>query len=80
MTIPQVDIRGKPFTERDRKLLELLLRPNGATKYELNVAAMKRVAAHSFKTDSERLATRALAGQRGAIRPAREIQGDLGSH
>jgi hypothetical protein len=58
MVIPQVDIHGKPFTERDRKLLELLLRANGATKYELNRATMKRVAARSFKTDSERLAKR----------------------
>jgi hypothetical protein len=58
MTVPQVDIFGKRFTERDKKLLELLLRPNGATKYELNRATMKRVAAHSFKNDSDRLAKR----------------------
>jgi hypothetical protein len=43
MSIPQLDVHGKPFTERDRKLLELLLRPNGATKYELNRATNRRL-------------------------------------
>jgi hypothetical protein len=60
MTIPKGDIRGKPFTERDGKLLELFLRPNGATKCELNRATIKRVAAHSFKTDGQ-------AGRRDSV-------------
>ena len=45
MNAPTHDIHGKPFTERDMKLLRLLLRPNGAQRYELNEATMKRVPA-----------------------------------
>lgn len=58
MTVPTEDLKGKPFTERDLKLLTLLLRPKGAQKYELNQATMRRVPAHSFVADSKRLAAR----------------------
>lgn len=54
----KVDVHGKPFTERDMKLIELLVRPDGASRHELNNATMKRAPARSFKTDSERLAKR----------------------
>jgi hypothetical protein len=68
MTVPIVDLKGKPFTERDKKLLALLLRPKGAQKYELNAATMRRVPAHSFVADSARLASR-LNGKAWADSP-----------
>lgn len=68
MTIPTVDLKGRPFTERDMRLLTLLLRPEGAQKYELNQATMRRVPAHSFVADSTRLAAR-LDGKAWADSP-----------
>ena len=60
MIVPTADINGKPFSERDRKLLALLLRPQGAMLEVLNSAVTKpgKKPAWSFKTDSERLAKR----------------------
>lgn len=68
MTVPAVDLNGRPFTERDKKLLALLLRPKGAQKHELNAATMRRVPAHSFVADSARLAAR-LNGKAWADSP-----------
>jgi hypothetical protein len=31
MATPETDIHGRAFSERDTKLLDLLLRPNGAS-------------------------------------------------
>jgi hypothetical protein len=61
MTTPKIDINGKPFTERQFKLLDLLVRPNGATLHELRVADMSlgpKTPARSYKTDSTLLAKR----------------------
>ena len=68
MTFPTVDRKGKPFTERDIKLLALLLRPKGAQRFELNEAIMKRVLARNFVRDSARLAAR-LNGEAWADSP-----------
>jgi hypothetical protein len=61
LATPHVDIHGKPFTERQFVLLELFLRPNGATLDDLRAADMSlgpKVPARSYKTDSETLAPR----------------------
>jgi len=68
MTFPTVDRKGKPFTERDIKLLALLLRPKGAQRFEPNEAIMKRVLTRSFVRDSARLAAR-LNGEAWADSP-----------
>ena len=58
MIIPSVDIHGKAFTQRDIKLLELLLRSSGASLEAINRAVATRVAARSYIRDSTRLAER----------------------
>jgi hypothetical protein len=61
MTTPHADINGKPFTKRQFELLDLFLRPKGATLDELRTADMSlgpKVPARSYKTDSETLAPR----------------------
>jgi hypothetical protein len=61
MATPHADIHGKPFTKRQFVLLELFLRPNGATLDELRAADMSlgpKVPARSYKTDSTVLAPR----------------------
>jgi hypothetical protein len=61
MTTPQADLFGKPFTKRQFKLLELFLRPDGATLDALRKADMAlgpKTPARSYKTDSETLAPR----------------------
>jgi hypothetical protein len=55
MTEPEVDIHIRALTERDRTLLDLLLRFGGASLESINRAMMAK-AAHS--NDSERLAER----------------------
>ena len=62
MAVPKVDIHGKAFTERDMKLLDLLLRPDGASLEAINRPVATRVAARSYIRDSTRLAER-LAGR-----------------
>jgi hypothetical protein len=54
--VPEVDIHGRAFTERDKKLLDLLLRPGGASLERINRSMPK--AAYSYSKDSERLAER----------------------
>jgi hypothetical protein len=58
MTIPTVDIHGKAFTQRDMKLLELLLRPDGASLEAINRSVATRVPARSYINDTTRLAER----------------------
>jgi hypothetical protein len=58
MTVPSADLNGKAFTERDRKLLDMLLRPDGASLDQINRAVAKKAAAYSYSGDSERLAKR----------------------
>jgi hypothetical protein len=58
MTVPSADLSGKPFTERDLKLLDMLLRPDGASLEQINRAVAKKVAAYSYSGDSARLANR----------------------
>jgi hypothetical protein len=58
MTVPNVDLTGKAFTERDRKLLDLFLRPDGSSLEQINRAVAKKVAAYSYSGDSARLAER----------------------
>jgi hypothetical protein len=58
MAVPDMDIRGRAFTERDKKLLGLLLRPEGASLQRINRAIPKKAAAHSYGSDSARLAER----------------------
>jgi hypothetical protein len=56
MATPHADIFGRQFT-----LLDLFLRPNGATLDELRAADMglgPKTPARSYKTDSETLAPR----------------------
>jgi hypothetical protein len=53
---PEVDIHGRAFTERDKKLLDLLLRPGGASLERINRSMPKT--AYSYSKDSERLAER----------------------
>jgi hypothetical protein len=55
MTEPKVDIHGRAFAERDKNLLDLLLRPGGASLESINRAMMARAA---YSNDSERLAER----------------------
>jgi hypothetical protein len=55
MAMPDLDIRGRAFTERDRKLLGLLLRPEGASLERINRA---KATDHSYSSDSARLAER----------------------
>jgi hypothetical protein len=61
MNTPHADIFGKPFTKRQFVLLELFLRPDGATLDVLRQADMAlgpKTPARSYKTDSEALAPR----------------------
>jgi hypothetical protein len=55
MTKPEVDIHGRALTERDKTLLDLLLRPGGASLESINRAMMAKAA---YSNDSERLAER----------------------
>ena len=68
MTKPEVDIHGRALTERDKTLLDLLLRPGGASLERINRAMMAKAA---YGNDSERLAERLggpswSSGERGA--------------
>jgi hypothetical protein len=56
--VPKADIHGKPFTVRQLKLLELLLRPEGASLEGINRAVATRVPARSYIRDATGLATR----------------------
>jgi hypothetical protein len=56
--MPETDIHGRAFTERDKKLLDLLLRPDGASLERINRVIAKKAAAHSYSWDSARLAER----------------------
>ena len=74
--VPEKDVNGKPFSERDRKLLELLLRPDGASLEAINRAVVPpgKKAAYSYINDSKRLAERLggtvwTQGEGGARRP-----------
>jgi hypothetical protein len=58
MSIPTVDVRGKLFTERDRKLLAILLRPEGGTLEAINRAIAVRAPAWGYMGDATRLAAR----------------------
>ena len=58
MTIPEIDLNGKPFTDRDRKLL----RSEGSCLEAINRAVATRVPARSYIRDSTRLAKR-LGGE-----------------
>jgi hypothetical protein len=58
MTIPKTDIHGKPFTARDLKLLEFLLRAEGGSLEAMNRAVATRVPARSYIRDTTRLAER----------------------
>jgi hypothetical protein len=49
---------GKPFTERDRKLLQLLLRPDGASLDQINRAVAKKAAAYSYSGDTQETGSR----------------------
>jgi hypothetical protein len=55
MAVPDVDIRGRAFNGRERKLLGLLLRPEGASLERINRA---KASAHSYDRDTARLAER----------------------
>jgi hypothetical protein len=55
MTEPGVDIHGRAFAERDKTLLDLLLRPGGASLESINRSMMARA---DYSNDSERLAER----------------------
>jgi hypothetical protein len=54
--VPEVHIHGRAFTERDKKLLDLLLRPDGASLERINRGMAK--AAYSYSKDCRRLAER----------------------
>jgi hypothetical protein len=58
MDIPGADINGKPFSERDKKLLRYLLPLNGSSLFAINSGVMKKVPARSYTNDSKRLAAR----------------------
>jgi hypothetical protein len=58
MNVPTVDIKGKPFTGKDMKLLELLLQPNGASLDRINRVVATGVPARSYINDTARLARR----------------------
>jgi hypothetical protein len=58
MATREMDIHGRAFTERDKKLLDLLLRPDGASLERINRAIAKKAFAHSYSWDSARLAER----------------------
>jgi len=58
MNMPKTDVTGKAFTERDQKLLEMLLRPDGASLDQINRAIAKKAAAYGYNRDSARLAGR----------------------
>jgi hypothetical protein len=55
---PRANINGKLFTERDIKLLDLLLRLEGASLEQINRAVAKKAAAWGYKGDCARLAER----------------------
>ena len=57
-TIPKADTHGKPFTARDLKLLEFLLRAEGGSLEAINRAVATRVPARSYIRDTTRLAER----------------------
>jgi hypothetical protein len=54
----KIDTHGRPFTERDRKLINLMLRPGAATLAEINAAIATNTAAWGYRNDSRRLAQR----------------------
>jgi hypothetical protein len=56
MDVPDVDIRGRAFSKREKKLLDLLLRPGGASIERINHSMAK--AAYSYSKDTARLAER----------------------
>jgi hypothetical protein len=58
MTEPEVDIHGRALTEWDKKLLDLLLRPGGASLESINRAMMAKAAYNSHSNDGKRLAER----------------------
>jgi hypothetical protein len=60
VVIPATDINGKPFSERDRKLLIIFLRPDGGSLEAINRAVVPpgKKAAYSYINDSKRLAKR----------------------
>jgi hypothetical protein len=60
--IPNMDINGKAFSERDQKLLGILLRPDGGSLEGINRAVATGVAARSYINDTTRLAKR-LGGE-----------------
>jgi hypothetical protein len=55
MTKLEVDIHGRALTERDKTLIDLLLRPGGASLESINRAMMAKAA---YGGDSEGLAER----------------------
>jgi hypothetical protein len=55
MAKPEVDIHGRALTERDKTLLDLLLRLGGASLERINRAMMAKA---TYGNDSERLAER----------------------
>jgi hypothetical protein len=55
MTKPEVDNHGRALTERDKKSLDLLRRPGGASLESINRAMMAKAA---YGNDRERLAER----------------------
>jgi hypothetical protein len=58
MATPEMDIHGRAFTARDKKLLDLLLRPNGASLERINRAVAKKAPFYSYSLDGARLAER----------------------
>jgi hypothetical protein len=56
--VPEADIYGRYFTERDRRMLGMFLRDDGASLEELHRLTMTRVPGYSYIRDARRLAER----------------------